>query len=158
MLKDRFRVLAALPLGLILLGAYLPDLADKSINLITGLSGRGYGHSLVVQLLICALVYLLLPRLRLPLAALALGAAVHLLQDWVEPAVLLAPLLGPIPPGPRFSFIESILGFYRHGGPQVWLEALAAGYWTMIAIRLRSRRHAEESEPAVAEKAIAYAE
>ena len=158
LLKGRLALLASLPLAWILLGAYLPDLADKSINLLSGLSGRGYAHSLAVQLLCFGLLLLILPRRRLTLAALALGAALHLAQDWVEPVVLLAPLLGPIPPGPRFSLWENTVGFYRDGGPQVWLETLAAGYWLVLAIRARSQRTARAAAVPGAEEAIAYAE
>jgi len=149
---------ASLPLGALLLGAYLPDLSDKSINLLTGLSGRGYGHSLVVQLVCFGLIFLLLPRRRVSCAALGLGAALHLVQDWVAPAVLLAPLLGLVPPGPRFSFVQSMMNFYGGGGVPVWIELAAAGFWLLQAARWWRRRSAAAPPRPAAEEAVAYAE
>jgi membrane-bound metal-dependent hydrolase YbcI (DUF457 family) len=127
--------LVRLPLPLIIVGAYLPDLIDKSLNWTLGLSGRGYAHSIVVQVMAFSALAALAPRRRRWTAAVALGAAVHALEDWVELTVLLAPLLGPIPVAPDWGFWASIVGFYRGGGPQVWLEVAALVYWTAVGVR-----------------------
>jgi hypothetical protein len=116
-------------------GAYLPDLVDKPLNGLTGLSGRGYGHSLVVQVAVFGLAYLLGKRWRREIVSLALGAAIHLLEDAVRLKVLLAPLLGTVPKAPEWRFFESFLYFYGSGGPLVWFEVLALVYW---AFRLPS--------------------
>ena len=130
---------AVLPLGLLILGAYLPDLVDKSTNLLVGLSGRGYGHSLVIQAALFAPALLLLRRWRIQVFSLALGAAIHLLEDWVDAAVALAPLLGSIPLAPRWDWFESLRRFYLEGGPQVWLELASFGYWIVVGVRLATR-------------------
>src|SRR5262245_12502009 len=90
----------ALPLAPLLLGAYLPDLLDKPIAIVTGLSGRGYFHSLVVEAVLVALLAWPLRRRRRVWAALGVGVLAHLLEDWVPLDVLLAPLLGSIPDTP----------------------------------------------------------
>ena len=122
------------PLGPLLVGAYLPDLVDKPLNLILGLPGRAFGHSLVVEAATFAIAALAFPRRRNVLAPVAIGVAVHLLEDWVSPAVLLAPLLGPIPEAPPWSFVDSFLHFYSSGGPLVWLEIGAVLYWLGVAV------------------------
>jgi len=139
LLRRRVPQVAALPLGLLLVGAYLPDVADKSTNLLLGLSGRGYGHSLVIQSALFLPALLLLRRWRLEVFTLALGAAIHVLEDWVGAVVALAPLLGPIPMAPRWDWLESLLHYYRDGGPQVWLELASIAYWLGVAGRAWSR-------------------
>jgi membrane-bound metal-dependent hydrolase YbcI (DUF457 family) len=121
------------PLAPLLLGAYLPDLVDKPLNLILGLPGRAFGHSLVVEAAVFAIAALVFPRWRNVLAPLAAGVAIHLLEDWVTPVVLLAPLLGPIPEAPPWSFVDSFLHFYSGGGPLVWLEVASVVYWLGVA-------------------------
>jgi membrane-bound metal-dependent hydrolase YbcI (DUF457 family) len=125
-----------IPLGPLLLGAYLPDLVDKPLNLILGLPGRAFGHSLVVEAVAFTLAALVFPRWRTVLAPLALGVAIHLLEDWVNPVILLAPLLGPIPAAPPWSFVDSFLHFYSGGGPLVWVETAGVLYWLGVAASL----------------------
>jgi hypothetical protein len=138
---------------LLFLGAYLPDLVDKPLNLLTGLSGRGYGHSLVVQVVVFGLAWLCVPGLRRGTASLALGASIHLLEDAVRPEVLFAPLLGPIPPAPQWGFFDSFIHFYRARGPLVWIEVGAMVYWLGIALAWAFR-----SRPADAVRLTAVAE
>ena len=127
------------PLGPLLLGAYLPDLVDKPLKLVFGLPGRGFGHSLVVEGVAFALATLVFPRFRAVLGPVALGVAIHLLEDWVEPVILLAPLLGPIPPPAPWSLLDSLMHFYSAGGPQVWLEVAATLYWLIVGSRKLAR-------------------
>lgn len=138
LLRESVGAVARLPLWPLLLGAYVPDLIDKPLNNVAGLSGRGYGHSLVVQAPAFALAWLLLARHRRAVVAVAIGAALHLLQDWVHLEALLAPLLGPIPQAPHWGFLENLLDFYRRGGPLVWLEVAALTYWLGVAVRGRA--------------------
>jgi membrane-bound metal-dependent hydrolase YbcI (DUF457 family) len=125
------------PLAPLLLGAYLPDLVDKPLKLALGLPGRAFGHSLVVEAAVFGLAALALPRSRRILGPIALGVAIHLLEDWVEPVVLLAPLLGPLPPAAPWSLLDSFMHFYSGGGPQVWLEVVAILYWLGVGVRYR---------------------
>jgi membrane-bound metal-dependent hydrolase YbcI (DUF457 family) len=123
-----------LPLPPLVLGAYLPDLVDKPIAVVSGLAGRGYGHSLVVLLLVFGLAWALFRPRPWTFHALVLGAGLHLLQDWVKLGVLLAPLLGPIPEAPPYSFLQALLHFYRSGGVLVWLEVASILYWAVLGI------------------------
>jgi membrane-bound metal-dependent hydrolase YbcI (DUF457 family) len=138
LLGKRFPSISAIPLGPLLAGAYLPDLVDKPLNRLVGLAGRGYGHSLVVEGVTFGFLWLLLARHRVVVSAVALGVGAHLLEDWVNPRILLAPLLGPVPMAPRWAFVDSLLHFYRSGGPQVWLEIAAAAYWLAVGARRRA--------------------
>ncbi len=133
-LASKWPRVLGIPLGTLLLGAYLPDVVDKSLSLLLGLSGRGYAHSLLVQVLALGGLWLLLPRRHRQLLVLGLGSGLHLLQDCVKLKVLVAPLLGPIPPG-RFDPVESVWSFYGRGGPLVWLEVAAVVYWVAVAAR-----------------------
>jgi hypothetical protein len=139
LLRDRLPVVARMPLGLLVVGAYLPDLVDKPLNLVSGLSGRGYGHALVAQTAVFGICWLLLPARRRLVLPLAVGAALHLAQDWVGWAVLFAPLLGPVPEAPPWGFFQSMLRFYGGGGPLVWLEVAALAYWLVVGLRRVAR-------------------
>jgi hypothetical protein len=143
------RVWPSLPvaLGALLLGAYLPDILDKPIGMITGLSGRGYGHSLVVQVPVFAAAFLLLPRHRATVRTLALGAVIHLIEDRVELRVLLAPLLGPIPFVPPTSLFGNVLRYYTTSSVLVWLEAAALAYWAAVGVAVQIRRRRRLSSP-----------
>jgi len=135
LLRDRLPVVSRMSVGLLILGAYLPDLVDKPLNLVAGLSGRAYGHALTTQLAVFGVAWLLAPSLRRLVLPLAAGAALHLAQDWVGAAVLFAPLLGPIPPAPPWGFLQAAGRFYGGGGPLVWLEIAAIVYWLAVGIR-----------------------
>jgi membrane-bound metal-dependent hydrolase YbcI (DUF457 family) len=126
------------PLGPLLLGAYLPDLVDKPVSMLLSVPGRAFGHSLVVEGAVFGLAALALPRWRRILGPIGLGVALHLLEDWVPAVVLLSPLLGPIPPSPRWNFLESLVYFYSSGGPQVWVEVAATLYWIAVAMKWRA--------------------
>jgi hypothetical protein len=134
-LRERWPRLAAIPLGPLLIGAYLPDLLDKPMAILTGLSGRGYGHSLVLQLGVFALAFAAAKRQRATVRALALGAALHLVEDWVTLEVLFAPLLGPIPEVPTLPLLEKLIIFYTSGSAQMWIETAALVYWIFVGMR-----------------------
>src|SRR5271170_5816174 len=61
--KDSLRRLGhplpGLSMPLLLVGAYLPDLIDKPMAMAFGTSGRGYGHSLVIEGAVFALLWFL---------------------------------------------------------------------------------------------------
>lgn len=95
---------SAAPLMAVGVGAMLPDLVDKPLgHLVLGWdAGRLFAHTLLFTLLLCLGAACLLrrsPRGAAVLAALAFGSAAHLALDrmWLEPAVLLWPLLGEMP-------------------------------------------------------------
>src|SRR5438270_7465998 len=67
-----------LALGPLLFGAYLPDLLDKPLNMVFGLSGHSFGHSLAVQVVFFGLLLLCWRSRRLLVGTIAIGAALHL--------------------------------------------------------------------------------
>lgn len=84
---------------LLVLGAMLPDLVDKPLNILGVSAGRGYAHSalfLVVLLALCA-------HYNLP--ELSFGAATHVLLDtmWNTPTVLFWPLRGLALPSTHYD-------------------------------------------------------
>jgi membrane-bound metal-dependent hydrolase YbcI (DUF457 family) len=142
LVKTRLGERLSVPLAPLLVGAYVPDLLDKPIAFVTGLSGRGYGHSIVVEAAFFALALGALcwrgkpsPAVRALLIALALGTVLHLVEDWVTLDVLLAPLLGPIPLAPQVPLLEKIVLYYTSGSPQMWIEAAATFYWLFVLVR-----------------------
>jgi membrane-bound metal-dependent hydrolase YbcI (DUF457 family) len=133
-------------LGPLLIGAYLPDLLDKPLAIVTGLAGRGYGHSLIVQVpVFLALWALLRGRARL-VGTLALGSLVHLIEDTVSPAVLLAPLLGPIPFQPMEPLLQKLAHFYTSGTVTMWIELAALAYWMAVGVAALVERSTSPSE------------
>jgi hypothetical protein len=123
------------PLGPLLLGAYLPDLVDKPVSILFAVPGRAFGHSLIAEGVVFGFAALALPTWRRVLGPVALGVALHLIEDWVPAVVLFSPFLGPIPPAPRWNFVESFVYFYSSGGPQVWVEVAATLYWIAVAMK-----------------------
>jgi hypothetical protein len=126
----------SLALGPLLLGAYLPDLLDKPLNMIFGFSGHSFGHSLFVQLIVFAPLLLLWRSRRAVLIPVAVGAALHLIEDAEGPKELLAPLMGPIPEGPFYNVLEKFVHFYTTSSPLLWIEIVAALYWIVVAVGL----------------------
>ena len=153
LLRKRLWPSFPLAMGPLVVGAYLPDILDKPLAFLTGLAGRGYGHSLLVQTVVFTAAWFVL-RQRAPLtwAALALGTLLHLIQDTVRPVVLLAPLLGPIPFEPMEPLLTKLARFYTSGSLLMWIEMAAMAYWvgvgaTMGAERLAARRRSHQRMP-----------
>lgn len=124
-------------LRLAALMAVLPDLIDKPAYLaFPGLfSGntRGFGHTFVAAFAVAA-VLAVLRRRRGDWALLSVCYAAHMLLDlgWTSnhPRILLWPLLGPLPPPVRESYLP-VFVFYNLAG-----EILGA-----VLILLLVRRH-----------------
>lgn len=139
--------LARLPLPWLALGGLLPDLVDKPLgHLVLGYGhGRLWMHTLLATLAFAALAlagWRLSRRLGLVLAALALGVASHLVLDamWGSPAILLWPLLGPMPRVP-YDPIQYVTVLAQ---PSIYLsEGLAASVLVAGLLGARARRNAE---------------
>jgi membrane-bound metal-dependent hydrolase YbcI (DUF457 family) len=125
--------------------AYGPDLIDKTLNVPFGTPGRGYGHSLVVFVVAAVVGYAVARRIRAPLAwycaAVTLWAS-HLVGDFVVPKVLFWPLLGPLDPGERFSFLRSAYRLYVEWENPEMLAAEILCVTAAIVVILAVRRAA----------------
>ena len=111
-LGRRFPVLRNIPP--LLVGAYLPDLIDKPLNLIFGLPGRGMGHSVILMAVAFYLLIRILPSRRNLLIPLAVGAFLHLALDLASPVVLLWPLLGNWEQYGTFEPTGNLSRYYLH--------------------------------------------
>lgn len=116
------------PLYPLLLGAMLPDLVDKPLCLLAGWPPRGIAHSAVVLAIGFYLLFRLMPRHRILLAAVAAGAAFHLIEDWPYPHIFAWPLLGGWEYFPLQDIGENMLSFYR-GEPHPYMLAVEAASW-----------------------------
>lgn len=88
---------------MVLIGSLLPDIIDKPLWLFTAaeipFSGRGYTHSLFLNLALFIAGLVLIRYRKSWLLLISLSSFMHLIFDqmWNSPAVLLWPLLGPFP-------------------------------------------------------------
>jgi membrane-bound metal-dependent hydrolase YbcI (DUF457 family) len=136
--------------------AYLPDLLDKNLYYVFGLTSRGYFHSLPVAVLISLAVFAVLAGwgARDP-GRTALGLlffyALHILCDWVSPRVLLWPLYPPGGPllsaadpleAGAFHFWEIVRRFYVERAYPAWLaaEAFSLALALVLGVRFRLAR------------------
>ena len=99
---------------IVLVGSLLPDIIDKPLWLLTAaeipFSGRGYTHSLLLNLALF-IGGLVLSRYRKSwLLLISLSSFMHLIFDqmWNSPAVLLWPLLGPFPKEETVDWLPNI--------------------------------------------------
>lgn len=89
------------------MGAYLPDVIDKSLSILFHLPARGVGHSFLVILPLIGLSFWVF-RNRLPaLNSLQLGVLLHLVGDLEEYNELWWPFMYDVdfPNGFSFSFV-----------------------------------------------------
>ena len=88
---------------MVLVGSLLPDIIDKPLWFFTAaempFSGRGYTHTLLLNLTLFIGGLVLLRYGKSWLLLISLSSFMHLIFDqmWNSPAVLLWPLLGPFP-------------------------------------------------------------
>lgn len=111
--------------------ALLPDVWDKSVKLLAPAlhahNTRGFGHTLVAALLVCAALAVW-RRGRRDWWLYGLCYAAHMLLDlgWISnhPRVWLWPLLGPLPRPSRESYTAGVL-FYNVAGELLGAALLA---------------------------------
>ncbi|WP_420265072.1 metal-dependent hydrolase [Candidatus Magnetominusculus dajiuhuensis] len=103
-------------IAFLFVASYLPDIADKTIAIVFGMSGRGYFHSLTVMFALYALAYIIIskvrPDYRIFVHLGALYYALHLTFDWTEWEILFWPFLGPVRRGGHFSPLEHLNNYY----------------------------------------------
>lgn len=108
-------ILATVDYRMVLLGSMLPDILDKPTwlfafgNIFS--TGRGYGHSLLFNLVLLTSALVLLRYRKTWLLTISLSSFVHLLLDriWNNPVVLFWPLLGPLPESETTGWFSYII-------------------------------------------------
>ena len=98
--------------ALLLFGALLPDLIDKPLSLVLGFLSRGLAHSIIIQAVLFVAIFALFQKYRERAVPVLIGVLFHLAEDFVPAAILLWPLLGPLPAEIHTSFIEKIINYY----------------------------------------------
>ncbi len=99
---------------MVLVGSLLPDIIDKPLWLFTAaeipFSGRGYTHSLLLNLALLIGGLVLIKYRKSWLLIISLSSFMHLILDqiWSSPVVLLWPLLGPLPKGETVGWLPNI--------------------------------------------------
>jgi len=115
--------LDAVDYRLVIAGSLLPDIVDKPVWLLVAgdasLSGRGYTHTLLFNLvLLLGGVVLVRLNKTWPLV-ISLASLMHLVLDqiWTSPAVMLWPLLGPLPALETAGWLHGIFqGLFSYPG------------------------------------------
>ena len=140
-------------IGPLILGAYLPDLLDKPLNILLGLPGRGFGHSAILLALVFYLLIRALPARRRLLIPLAAGAFLHLAQDLALPETVLWPLMGSWHQAETITLANNVWGYYfnfDHPG-QLALEVASYPFCLYLLLRRRAAGAVEsEVSPASA--------
>lgn len=99
---------------MVLAGSLLPDIIDKPLWFFTAaeipFSGRGYTHSLLLNLALFIGGLVLIRYRKSWLLLISLSSFIHLIFDrmWNSPAVLLWPLLGPFPKEEKIGWLSNI--------------------------------------------------
>jgi len=96
----------------LIFGAYLPDLIDKPLAMVTEMPGRGIFHSAVVISLLLFALLAAFPERRGTLMAIGAGAFFHILEDMSAPVFTFWPLLGGWPPIQYTGLTEKLLDYY----------------------------------------------
>lgn len=130
--------------GFLLVASFLPDVLDKTANVLFCMPGRGFGHSLVVFAVAMIAGYVFLPRFGIGRSSLVPAAILwttHLVGDLVTPNVLFWPFLGPLEPVDRFGFLWSFYRMYVqiNNPPMLVMDlcciAVAVGLWLTQSYR-----------------------
>jgi hypothetical protein len=132
------RYFEALDFRVLLIASYFPDLLDKPASFVFGVSGRGFGHSILCLVIAACLMRLAVLSGRLDMrmmnACLLLWIS-HLVTDFTELNTLFWPALGDFAARPSFDFLAVINKMYiEFGTPyqliaEVFFVALAGWYW-----------------------------
>ncbi len=131
---------------LVLLGSFLPDIIDKPVFLLIGssasLSGRGYAHTLLFNLVLLISGLLLMRYRKSWLLIISLSGFMHLILDqiWNNPVTLFWPMLGPIPKGETAGWLSNILhSLFSY--PEVYVpEIIGLAIVLLFAYRLVKRK------------------
>lgn len=122
----------------LLLGAMLPDIIDKPINVLTKLPGRFIAHIMLIHLIILIITRQTIKNQtrKTKITSLELGAIMHILEDyrihdkdWLKTALF--PLYGPIQIKP-----QSYLFLLGYKDPYNWItETIGLTLLIIIGIK-----------------------
>ena len=131
---------------LVLLGSLLPDITDKPVWLFTTsdipLGGRDYAHTLLFNLALFIGGLVLIRYRKSWLLIISLSSLTHLVLDqmWNNPAVLLWPLLGPLPKRETADWLSNIMQALL-SQPEVYIpEIIGLVLILLFAYRLVKKR------------------
>ncbi len=139
-------ILATIDYRAVLLGSMLPDILDKPTWLFAFgdlfPTGRGYGHSLLFNLILLIGALVLLRYRRSWLLTISFSSLSHLLLDeiWNDPVVLLWPLLGALPKSETAGWYCYIIKAL-FSDPSVYIPEIAGfAILLLLASRLVTRK------------------
>jgi inner membrane protein len=149
LLRTAVAAAKAVDYRLVLTGAFLPDIIDKPVWLLTRAGfqwdGRGYAHTFLANLILVLLGMALAARWnKFWLLTLSLCSLAHLVFDemWLYPGTLWWPLFGGIERGSTSGWLRGMVDGLL-SNPQVWVpEALGFGIVVLVAIRVVANRGA----------------
>jgi len=125
---------STLQMACAIVGGYFPDLIDKPMSLLGLGMARGFGHS---GLLLFGLL-LLASLIKNPLLWMfVLGNIIHLMTDFVDPAVFLWPALGPFPTPVQLALPDLLGIYYFHFGRPEMLMVELLFHFLLIVYLLR---------------------
>lgn len=126
----------AMPITLLLVAAYGPDLIDKTGMLLLGTSSKGIGHTLAMFAAVSMALALAFRRWQV----LVLLWLSHLVLDLTEKSVLFWPLFGPLPVSAPYDLSEGFISFYSGRGSHAVLALDLACIAVTLTVMWAQRR------------------
>ena len=122
-----------------LIGAYFPDMVDKSLMLLHIGNGRFVAHSFPLLSLFLVLCFFIVNKKLKEHSSLflwfSLGCFLHLLQDWVQLKTLFWPFLGSLDKPATTSLIKITVNFYSFKTSQlIWPELITHALFILYQI------------------------
>ena len=129
-----------------LIGAYFPDMVDKTLMLLNIGNGRFIAHSLpMLSLFLVFCFWVVNTKLKEHLSLFlwfCLGCFLHLLQDWVQLKTLFWPFLGGLDGPVSRSLIKITVNFYSFKtSPLIWAELVTHGLFVIYQIVTFTRKY-----------------
>jgi len=114
-------VFRVVPLPILMIATYAPDLIDKTGMLFLGTSSKNLGHALITFVGISVILAVALAPIRSnKLNTLWVSTVVlwimHLFLDLTDKSILLWPLIGPFPSTDTYDLSEGFIEFYSGHG------------------------------------------
>ena len=141
----------------LIFGAFLPDLVDKPLAMVSEIPGRGVFHSAVVLSLLFLALAIAFPRWRETVLAVGAGAFLHILEDMPGPVIVFWPLLGAWPHVELTGLVEKLIDYYirlKHPYPFA-VEAASYPFFIWLLMKRRvSPQEVNGAEDAIQEEVL----